>query len=355
MNQIRGCFCLLVFVLAGCQSDVTPILTCEPGDGITPICGFQNPEDLALIPGSDWIIVSQFGLMDGSRPGNIAMFNQQTESWHVVFPVAADIQSATDPFWGTRNCARPGKEFAPHGLDLMHLGADRYRLLVVNHGGRDSVEMFEVINAGEQPEMHWKGCVEGPEDAYFNDLVNLRDGGFLVTHMMPKSGESLATFKSILGLDTGHVMHWSVDDVFHRVPGTEGPFPNGIEISEDESTIFLNIYMAGEVRKIDLESGELLGMAKIANPDNITWGNDGLLVASHVDGLAELLACSDIAEGACGFAFEIVSLNPDSMQGTTLIEHRGAPMGAATVALQIGERIYLGSFAGDRISYIDLN
>jgi len=355
MNQVRCGICLLFFVLAGCQSDVTPILTCEPGDGITPICGFQNPEDLALIPGSDWILVSQFGLMDGSKPGNIALFNRQTESLHVAFPVPGESLSATESFWGTQDCTRPGNEFAPHGLDLMPLGDDRYRLLVVNHGGRESVEMFEVIDAGQQPELHWKGCVEGPEDAFFNDLVNLRDGGFLASHMMPKSEESMATFKSLLGLDTGHVMRWSPENVFRKVPGTEGPFPNGIEISADESTIFLNVYMAGEVRKIDLGSGELLGMAKIANPDNITWGNDGLLVASHVDGIAELLACSDIVEGACGFAFEIVSLDPDSMQSTTLIEHRGAPMGAATVALQIGERIYLGSFAGDRISYVDLN
>lgn len=356
MNILR-CTLLPVYgpilaFLIGCESDVTPIIECEPGDGLIPVCGFQNPEDLAQVPGSDWIIVSQFGLMDGSRPGNLALFDLKQETLQVVFPAELPIIT---PGWGAADCQMPGKEFAPHGLDLARLSDGRLRLLVVNHGGRESVEFFEVQNVSPQPAVIWRGCVVGPEDAYFNDLVNLSDGGFLVTHMMPKSAQFSELLKGILGFDTGYVMQWSPGDGFTRVAGTDGPFPNGIEVSADEKVIYLNMYMADEVRKIRLSDGELLAKADVASPDNITWASaERLLVASHTDSLIEMLACQDLEQGACGFSFEIVALDPDTMERTTVLSHRGAPMGAATVALQIGTRIYMGSFAGDRIVYTDL-
>jgi hypothetical protein len=37
------------------------------------------------------------------------------------------------------------------------------------------------------------------------------------------------------------------------------------------------------------------------------------------------------------------------MATETIFEHRGPPMGAATVAVPQGGRIYMGSFVGDRL------
>ncbi|HJN51978.1 MAG: hypothetical protein QGI68_12615 [Pseudomonadales bacterium] len=350
----RTVFLMAVAVLlAGCQSDITPVIECVPDKGLTPICGFQNPEDLAAIPDSKWLIVSQFGSMNGTKLGNLALFDRIEELLRPVFP---NGEGGVEPGWGDADCPGvPGKSFSPHGLDLMQLADGRWRLAVVNHGSRESVELFEVVNEESLPRIIWRGCAVGPDDAYFNDVVILADGGFLVTHMMPKSAELLGTLKGLLGMDTGHVLHWSATEGFRQVAGTEAPFPNGIEISDDEEVLFLNVYMGNEVRKIRRSNGELLAKVEVVRPDNITWGSDGrLLVASHVDGLSELVACQNLARGACGFAFEIVALDPGSMSPTTLLSHRGAPMGAATVAVQIGTRLYLGSFAGDRIVYAEL-
>ncbi len=352
MNRFRCAFLLILFSAAGCESDVTPVLTCEPGGGLTPVCGFQNPEDMAQVPDTGWLLVSQFGRMDGSVPGNLALFNLGNETLQPVFPATQPMNA---PGWGEAGCTIPGKEFAPHGLDLARLPNGQLRLLVVNHGGRESVEFFEVQNISPQPAVIWRGCVAGPEDAFFNDVVNLSDGGFLVTHMMPKSAQFTSQLKGMLGLDTGYVLQWSPGAGFTEVTGTDSPFPNGIEISADEKVIYVNIYLASEVRKIRLADGALLGKAEVARPDNITWApNNHLLVASHTDNLTELLACQDLNQGACGYSFEIVALDPVTMARNTIISHRGAPMGAATVALEIGQRIYMGSFAGDRIVYTDL-
>ncbi|NJN50460.1 MAG: SMP-30/gluconolactonase/LRE family protein [Gammaproteobacteria bacterium] len=310
--------------LAGCTSEVTPILDCVAEDHLEPDCRFQNPEDLARTPGGDWLIVSQFGAMDSSRSGSIAAYQPASGRIEELFPVGAMEDVRT---WGEPACAPPDPElFAPHGIDLERRDDGGLMLLVVNHGGRESVEFFEVEESNAGLGLLWRGCALGPEDAFFNDVVARRDGGFWVTHMMPMSGQGLAQLQAVVfGMDTGFVYRWGPAG-FVRVAGTDAPFPNGIEKSADERFLYVNSYLGDEVRKIDADSGEVVARARVAKPDNSSWADDGrLLVASHTDSLGELLACAEITEGACGYAFEIVALDPDTLEGFAWLSHRGAP------------------------------
>jgi sugar lactone lactonase YvrE len=154
--------------------------------------------------------------------------------------------------------------------------------------------------------------------------------------------------------DVGFVYRWSRDDGWSKVPGTDAPFPNGIELSPDGQSIYVNIYLGDEVRHIDLNSGELLGRVDVAQPDNITWSSDGrvLLVASHVGSLSDSTACMELEEGNCGMPFEIVALDPKTLERRTLLANAGPPMGAATVAVQVGPDLWLGTFAGDRMTRV---
>jgi hypothetical protein len=123
-----------------------------------------------------------------------------------------------------------------------------------------------------------------------------------------------------------------------------------VQVDAAGTTLYLDAYLAGEVRKIALADGRLLGTARIAAPDNSQWDAAGrLLVASHTASRLQMRGCFGIRSGACGAAFEIVELDPATMQTRTLLQHEGAPMGAATVAQQVGDALYLGSFTGDRI------
>lgn len=337
-------------VLAGCTSDVTPILNCVAADNLKPDCRFQNPEDLAATPGGVWLLVSQFGAMDGSRPGSIAGYRPDIGTIEELYPVGEMEDVRT---WGEASCAPPdAASFAPHGIDLETRDDGTLMLLVVNHGSRESIEFFAVEESNAGLGLAWRGCAMGPQDAYFNDVVARRDGGFWVTHMMPQSSQLWSPLKgALLGSDTGFVYGWSAAGGFQRVPGTDAPMPNGIEKSADERFIYVNSYLGGEVRKIDVATGEVVARAAASNPDNLSWAADGrLLVASHTDSIGEFLACGDLTEGACGFAFEILALDADTLQGFAWLAHRGAPMGGATVAVQLGDSLYLGSFAGDRIT-----
>ena len=126
---------------------------------------------------------------------------------------------------------------------------------------------------------------------------------------------------------------------------------NFIELSADGKDIYLNVYSVGEVRRISRASGEVLAIADIAYPDNLTWSKQGqLLVASQTGtGIAAQMACADLREGACPFAFEIIALDPETMKTTMIFANEGPPMGAATVALDVGGAIVIGSVLADRV------
>ena len=51
----------------------------------------------------------------------------------------------------------------------------------------------------------------------------------------------------------------------------------------------------------------------------------------------------------------IVAVDPESMTILeTVYESKGAPMGAGTVGLQVGDELFIGSFKGDRILRVEL-
>lgn len=343
----------LVVLTWGCGDPA--IVPCRSEASAIALCGVQNPEDLALLPNGEAVIVSEFGSMDHDKPGAIAWLDLASSSVTPLYPQggpgAAPIMKE-GPDWGDERCpGPPDRRFNPHGIDLQLRKDGALSLLVVNHGGREAVELFEVNVAAR--ELLWRGCVPLPEGSFPNDVAALPNDGFAVTHMFEKSYGGRALYhmaRATLGFDTGYVLTWRPGHGVKKLAGSDGPFPNGIEASADGRELFVNMYMAGEVRRIALATGRVLGRAKVQQPDNITWSDDGtLLVASHVAGLAAMSACGQIERGACGAAFEIVALDPKTMRTRVLVHRSGPPMGAATVAIPIGDELLLGSYKSDRL------
>lgn len=342
----------LAAAVSGCSAEHPPIETCEPGDGIIPDCRFQNPEDLVPSPGGSFLIISQFGSMEGGESGSLVALDPQTERLETLFPrEGAAVQAAAER-WGDPGCAPPPASFSPHGIDIEQLDSGPHALYAVNHGGRESIEMFEVRDDGDLS-LTWRGCVLAPEQAFFNDLVVLRNGDFWVSHMYPRDANVLWTAlrMQLTGYSPGLAYQWNRDSGFRPIPGSESRFANGVEKSADERYLFLNGYFGDVVKKIDVGTGETTGTASVSSPDNLAWSPEGeLLAASHVAGIPDMLRCQELEAGSCGFRFQIVAIDPDTMNTRVVLDHAGAPMGAATVALPHGDWVWLGTFAGDRIA-----
>ena len=345
----------LLLALGACSSQ--QITGCTPANGLTPDCRFENPEDLVVSPRGTGLLVSEMGRGSlKSRRGRLLAYFPDSREVRILWPsLAPSADGLRRRTLGDPACpALPAGELAPHGIDLAQLADGREALFVVNHAIRESIEIFEVDDDGREVSVRYAGCVLAPPEATFNDVVGLRDGGFRVSSSFPSSENPIiAGLRMRYGsYRPGFAWQWRPTHGYVRIAGSDVAYANGIEQSDDERFVFLNGYFDNAVFKIDTVLGATVAMVKVQGPDNVTWSPEGrLLVASQHASTLELLRCLGQRRGACPMRFEIVELDPQTMARRTLIDQQGPPFGAATVALVYRGRLFLGTFAGDRIAW----
>ena len=138
MRLLTAASALLVALVGVSCGSTPPITSCDPVGRAKPLCGYQNPEDLALLPDARHVIVSEYGDA-GARPGRLTLLDLGSREHTVLF--AGGEPGAAGP-WGAPDCSPPTSAFSPHGIHLAKRADGLLQLLVVQHGGRESVEMF---------------------------------------------------------------------------------------------------------------------------------------------------------------------------------------------------------------------
>ncbi|PCI46983.1 MAG: hypothetical protein COB51_06480 [Moraxellaceae bacterium] len=345
---------ILTLLLPGCGNSLLVEADCASQDGLSVICGFNNPEDMVSLPGDELVIVSEFKL--GQGVGRLSLLDTRNNAISLLFPISAQQPSvAVESRWGDPNCDRPeGNDFNPHGIGLSSRSDGALQLLVVNHAKRESVEFFQVNQTDSGVTLVWRGCAESPEGSVLNDVAALPEGGFLVTH----TGSDLVSVKGmlkaaqgLLGAKIGYVLEWSPGNGFSKVAGTDAAYANGIQVSPRGGIIYLNEYLNNRVKKINRHTGELLNEIKVLRPDNISWDADGnLLVASQSASILKMAFCWQKKGYSCVAGFDIVSVDPLTFEHSILLSHDGLPFGAATVAIRLKNKLYMGTYVGDRIA-----
>lgn len=313
------------------------------GDGVTAYCGIAAPEDL--------VALDHRYLTIGSMTPDLQLYLIDT-SEDVLLPMTTVLAPVTaEENWGEADCAAPAS-MVIHGLDVGMRRDGSQQLLAVNHGDRESVEFFEVFRSPDAPPaLRWRGCVIAPDNAQFNDVAALPDGGFLATDPITASWQLPRMLLGTVGVDTGRVYRWRPEIGYEAVPHTEGAYPNGILLALDGETFFLNLYLDGVVQQHDLESGEILGSVEIEKPDNSSWASSGeLLVASHGASVFSLLAAIASEPSARNsIPYKIVAINPTDFSKRVVHEGKTDHLGGGTVAQQLGDDLYIGAFKGDRV------
>jgi hypothetical protein len=352
---------LLCLVLIGPRTAWAgaPVTDCVAKANARPICIFRNPEDMVALPGDQALIIGEYGQTAADHSGELALFVLETEERRTLYR-GGDMPSVARPGWGDPACRQsPTREFNSHGIDLVRRADGRLALLVVQHGGREAIEFFEVLGEGRDWHLAWRGCVLAPPDASLNDVVGLPDGSFYTTKMASLAGATDFE-KGMPTKPTGHAYAWSPERGYRKIEGTDGIMPNGLEASPDGRILYMNASGNSTIRKVEVETGRLLGEAPVASPDNVTWTPDGrrLLVAS-LGGLDpnDFEICQNLEKGAaCGIPFSIVAIDPVTMTNRgPIYESDGSPMGGGTVGLQVGRELFIGSFTGDRILRVALD
>jgi sugar lactone lactonase YvrE len=124
------------------------------------------------------------------------------------------------------------------------------------------------------------------------------------------------------------------------VPGSEASGANGVELSDDGRTIYIAAW--GSQSFIRLSRGATPPVREEIplgfRIDNIHWAKDGrLLGAGQVD--------QD---------WQVVKIDPDSLEVEQIYaQPANASFGGGTVALEVGDDLWIGSYRGDRIAIVD--
>ena len=331
---------------------------CEPSGDYAFVCGLESAEDLVRVPETKWIVASGFG-----ANGGIFLIDSTQKTWHRIYP--GDAPRAEQDMENFGNC--PGSpnpnDFSTHGLNILPGDGGHSTLYVVGHGEREAIEVFDVNANGDTPTVTWTGCVMTPDGMAANSVASLADGSILAT--IPLLTD-IPISDALAGNNTGGVFEWSPGDSgMTMVEGTDLPYANGIEVSADGGEFYVAssglltviAYSNSNPARL-LRSSEPFGFV----PDNLHRAPDGNLLTAGLNLYDEV--CGDVPQSeefdlgafaSCPRPFTVLSVDPQSMQGTVIASGpANERFSNITMALPLGNELWIGTFAGDRVAYRSL-
>jgi hypothetical protein len=346
-TTLSGVFLILLSVFTVSRDYIGPfkdLSDCSNSQVLTVYCITSNPEDLALTPDNQSLIVSEFGGIrpyEESQEGSFSILDLTTSSIKEM-PVIMDLN-----VWGDPQCQRNSDTFGPHGIDLNKRDDGSYQLAVVNHYPTETIELFE-LRKNDQWSLIWKGCVNVPEKYYFNDIALESDGSFYVTHMYPREITIPAWLNAALfKYSTGLVLFWS-HNKFEELEFTKAGQPNGIVKSGN--TLYVANNLSDSITGYDLVEQQEIAHFHINSPDNLILQDDSIWVTSLEHEAVDVLSCPS---EQCSLPFNVYSLSSQDLKLQKVYSFNEDVMGLPTVALPVDDKIWMGSFRLDRLVNFD--
>jgi hypothetical protein len=316
------------------QAARNKVSSCSPIGDLSFVCGLTNVEDLLPVNGGRWLVAGAY------KAGSAGLYRVDP-----VAKTAKDVALSVgkpDPIYA--GCSAPDlKGLETHGLDVVPGAGAVATVYAVNHGGRESVEIFRLDASKNSAE--WVGCVKLPENTSGNSVAAVPQGGFVVTKFLDPNDKT--AFQKILsGQVNGVVYRWMPGKGFSEVPGTQLSGDNGIVVSKDGQWVFVNAYGTNEIYRVPLSGGGQRSSVKVDfHPDNLRWAPDGKIFVT-----GQLINPSAGPDAPQGWA--TASLDPQTMKVTPVVKEEGLPeFGGATTAVQVGKTLWFGTYRGDRIAY----
>ena len=337
------------------RSYIGPVISveeCKSSKEIEVICLVKNPEDLAVTPDNDFLIVSEFGGIEPLEemiPGKLSLLNLKTEE---IEPLDMSYSNNT---WGDGLCSRKNNDLlGPHGIDLITRKDGLYQLAVVNHIEYESVEMYELIKSETSWHLIWRGCVRAPVENYLNDVSLKSDGSLFVSHMYDRDS-SISTFllAALFKKKTGYVLQWNNKQGFSKVVESEGSMPNGLAYDENNNLLYINDNLGDKVRILDLNNKISVADTYLNAPDNLILTKESLWVTTLDHEILDTLKCIEYT--VCALPFSVYELDPLTLEEKQRFSFRKTVFGLPTVALPVKDKIWIGSFRSDRIAYLNLD
>jgi len=317
-------------VAQGPPAAATP---CAAVTDVQLVCGQQGPEDLYVLPGSQWVVASA---MAGSGGINLVRVSDRTSTR--LYP-SASAQQQYDAKAYPGCPGPPAAAFTTHGLWLEPGNGNNRRLFVVAHGSRESVEVFTVDSRGAMPVLTWTGCAIAADPIGLNSVRGLPDGGFIASNYLARGISAEERQKMLNGEKNGELWEWHAASGWQKVPGSEASGANGLELSDDGKTLYVAAW--GSQSFIRLSRGKT------------PVDRQEIPLGFRVDNLHRARDGSLLAAGQGQGTSDIVRINPKTLAITKVLQRRDdASFRGGTVAAEVGDRLWVGSYGGDRIALL---
>jgi hypothetical protein len=351
MNMKSWLFVALVGAIGAFSLRPAHAAGCEPAGGAQFICGLNAPEDLIRVPDTDWVLVSSMG----EGKSHLYAVDSKTHTPTALYPAAGAREQQDKKTYGSCPGPLPQGAFAAHGLDLRMKGR-KGMVFVVNHGGRESIEVFELDASGKLPSVTWIGCVVYPDKASGNGVVGLPDGGFITTNFHdPKDKDAFQ--KMGARQITGNVLEWHPTSGWTPLPDSAASGPNGIVLSSDGKWLYVAGWPDQQVVRFERTGYKWTKRDTILTgilTDNLRWMNDGSLLAAGQDSkMPDVFTCRP---PGCHVGSAGVKIDPKTLKTTRHVSYAGNDsFEGGTTVLEVGNEYWIGSYKGDRIARVPMH
>ena len=349
-SSLLACTLLMGGPAGATTADTKPAAPedCTPSGVLQFLCGPSRVEDVVPISGRRALVGSSAADPAGSRPGALLLIDTASRT---SAPLA--IRTTSKPKSPYAGCPGPPDlaKLAPHGLAIRALSAGHEALYVVNHGGRESIEIFDLSSAGSHVALDWIGCAVLPTGASGNGVAPLPDGGFVASKFLDTTRGAMVP-QLASGEKNGVAYRWSPHSGFTILEGSEGVGDNGIEVSQDGRWVFVNIWGEKKIVRLALAGSDApRSIAVPFLPDNIHRAADGsLIVTGQVADLPDLPACF---AANCPLDWEVDRLDPLSLKRSVLLHQKGShAFNGASGAVQIGHELWVASVFSNRLAIV---
>lgn len=338
MKKIVCLLCLSSCFLAILSTSFSEAAACDAEGDVQFVCDQSGPEDLIVIPDSGWVIAS--GFPEGS--GGLRVIHVEELSTVTLLPSSSPREEWDETKYG--QCPGPivsveKERFSTHGLYVEPAGNSLFTVYAVHHGSRESIEVFEIEIATPAPILTWVGCVVAPEGLDLNSVVALPEGGVAATSFRNLG----APIEPVMaGNISGAIWEWHGDVGWEKVPGSDMSGPNGLELSSDGDWFYVGGWGNQSVVRLSrgkdpVQRAEVFSDFRV---DNLRIVEDGTI-----------LAAGQGSKGAPNTSSNVARIDPDTFRLTEIIRHDDTTVfGTGTVAIEVGDEIWVGSLRGDRIA-----
>ena len=156
------------------------------------------------------------------------------------------------------------------------------------------------------------------------------------------------------GQNTGWVVEWTPAAGFRWLPNSAVPMPGGVQLSPDGRSIYYTSWSGKDIRLYDRDRQQVVKSTPLAfYPDNLSLRMDGSLLVAGLDDIGKWKDCFKAKATFCDESSTVSVIDQKTLQVKTVFQLPGGLLSGASLAVEAGRELILGSPSGDRIVGVD--